>query len=86
MTSPPATPFFAITPPYRAHTHPLLTPPLQSLVVPSTRVVPFKGSELQSGPRSFVASSATVVGDVHMGEQASVWYGAVVRGALRRLQ
>jgi carbonic anhydrase/acetyltransferase-like protein (isoleucine patch superfamily) len=28
----------------------------------------------------FVADSATVVGDVDLGEEASVWFGAVVRG------
>jgi len=49
-------------------------------LVPSTRVVNWKGAELKSGKTGFVASSATVVGDVTLGEQASVWYGAVVRG------
>jgi carbonic anhydrase/acetyltransferase-like protein (isoleucine patch superfamily) len=28
----------------------------------------------------FVADSAVVVGDVHLGDQASVWFGAVIRG------
>lgn len=28
----------------------------------------------------FVADSASVIGDVHLGEQASVWFGAVLRG------
>ena len=30
-------------------------------------------------PQSWVAPTAVVVGDVHLGEHASVWFGAVVR-------
>lgn len=29
---------------------------------------------------AFVASNATVLGDVHVGAKASIWFGAVVRG------
>ena len=32
------------------------------------------------GSNAFVAESAAVVGDVQLGNNASVWYGAVVRG------
>ena len=31
-------------------------------------------------PTAFIASTATVMGDVTIGEDASVWYGAVLRG------
>lgn len=31
-------------------------------------------------PSAFIASNATVLGDVQVGEDASIWYGAVVRG------
>jgi len=31
-------------------------------------------------PRSYVADGAWLVGDVVLGEQASVWFGAVIRG------
>jgi carbonic anhydrase/acetyltransferase-like protein (isoleucine patch superfamily)/ABC-type branched-subunit amino acid transport system substrate-binding protein len=31
-------------------------------------------------PSAFVAPDAVVLGDVHLGENASVWYGAVLRG------
>ena len=51
-------------------------------VVPSTRVVSFKGKELSHGLQSFVAPSATVVGSVQLGELASVWYGASVIGTI----
>lgn len=40
-----------------------------------------KGKELSHGMQAFVAPTATVVGDVSLGEQASVWYSATVRGA-----
>ncbi len=32
------------------------------------------------GKDVFIADGAVVVGDVHLGDQASVWYGAVLRG------
>ncbi|HJS47254.1 MAG TPA: gamma carbonic anhydrase family protein [Gemmatimonadales bacterium] len=31
-------------------------------------------------PSAFVAPTAAVMGDVHLGEDSSVWYGAVLRG------
>jgi carbonic anhydrase/acetyltransferase-like protein (isoleucine patch superfamily) len=31
-------------------------------------------------PTAFIASSAAVMGDVTIGEDASIWYGAVLRG------
>lgn len=49
-------------------------------VVPSTRVVPMKGKTFTYGVQNFVASSASVIGQVTMGELASVWYGATLRG------
>jgi len=44
---------------------------------------------LALGPRlhatAFVAPGATLVGDVTLGESASVWYGAILRGDLNRI-
>jgi carbonic anhydrase/acetyltransferase-like protein (isoleucine patch superfamily) len=37
-------------------------------------VVPLLGRDV------FVAPSATVIGDVHLGDESSVWFGAVLRG------
>ncbi|HMW23764.1 MAG TPA: gamma carbonic anhydrase family protein [Burkholderiaceae bacterium] len=31
-------------------------------------------------PQAFVAETATVIGKVHLGERASVWFGTVIRG------
>jgi carbonic anhydrase/acetyltransferase-like protein (isoleucine patch superfamily) len=44
---------------------------------------------LKIGPRmhpsAFVAPGATVIGDVTIGEESSVWYGAVLRGDINRI-
>ncbi len=32
------------------------------------------------GARVYIAPNATVIGDVHLGDDASLWFGAVVRG------
>ncbi len=38
------------------------------------------GKSPHLGRDVFIAESAVVVGNVHLGDQASVWYGAVLRG------
>lgn len=40
----------------------------------------FKGVMPTIDPSAFVAPSADVIGDVHVGAGASLWYGAVLRG------
>ena len=41
---------------------------------------PFRGICPQIHGLAFIADSAQVIGDVHVGEQASIWFGTVVRG------
>ena len=41
---------------------------------------PFRGVHPQIHATAFIADSAQIIGDVHVGEQASVWFGSVVRG------
>jgi len=41
---------------------------------------PFGGVQPQIHPTAFVEQSAQVIGDVHLGEEASIWFNAVVRG------
>ena len=36
-------------------------------------------------PTAFVVPNATVIGDVSLGEEASVWFGAVLRGDINRV-
>jgi gamma-carbonic anhydrase len=40
----------------------------------------FRGISPQIHGTAFIADSAQVIGDVHVGEQASIWFGTVVRG------
>jgi carbonic anhydrase/acetyltransferase-like protein (isoleucine patch superfamily) len=43
-------------------------------------VISFKGKTPRLGSGAFVAPTATLIGDVEIGEGASVWFGAVLRG------
>lgn len=43
-------------------------------------VHPYKGVLPTVEPGAFVAPSADLIGDVHVAEGASIWYGAVLRG------
>lgn len=41
---------------------------------------PFRGVQPQLDPSVYVAPSASIIGDVHIGPRSSVWFGAVIRG------
>jgi gamma-carbonic anhydrase len=43
-------------------------------------ILPVKGISPQFGSNCFIAENATVVGDVVMGDDCSIWFNAVVRG------
>lgn len=43
-------------------------------------VLPYKGVWPRIAPSAFIAPSAVIAGDVEIGEGASVWFGAVIRG------
>ena len=43
-------------------------------------VFEFNGKKPKIGKNVFIAPTATVVGDVEIGDGASIWYGTVVRG------
>ncbi len=43
-------------------------------------IYPIKGIAPKIGKNTFVAANATIVGDVEMGDNCSVWFNAVVRG------
>ncbi|HEY4620062.1 MAG TPA: gamma carbonic anhydrase family protein, partial [Gaiellaceae bacterium] len=45
----------------------------------------FDGQEPQIAPDAFVAPSATLVGDVVLEAESSVWFGAVLRGDFNRI-
>ena len=43
-------------------------------------VVPFRGKRPRVAPDAFLAPTAVLVGDVTVGPEASIWFGAVLRG------
>lgn len=43
-------------------------------------IKPINGKEPKYPADCFIAENCTIVGDVEMGEQCSVWYNAVIRG------
>jgi len=43
-------------------------------------ILPVEGKSPQMGEDCFIAPNATVVGDVTMGNQCSIWFNAVIRG------
>ncbi|MFE1198315.1 gamma carbonic anhydrase family protein [Streptomyces olivaceoviridis] len=48
-------------------------------------IVGIGGKEPQVDPEAFVAPTASVIGDVVLLPEASVWYGAVLRGDVERI-
>ncbi|HUJ28705.1 MAG TPA: gamma carbonic anhydrase family protein [Myxococcales bacterium] len=46
----------------------------------------FRGKRPQLGANAWVAASAAVIGDVVLGDRASIWYGAVVRGDVEKIR
>jgi len=50
------------------------------------RIRPFSGKTPRFGRRVFVASSAVIAGDVELGDDVNVWYGAVLRADLERIR
>lgn len=46
----------------------------------------YKGIEPRIGARAYVDVSAQVIGDVELGDDASVWMNAVVRGDVNRIR
>jgi carbonic anhydrase/acetyltransferase-like protein (isoleucine patch superfamily) len=43
-------------------------------------IIPFKGRTPRVHPSAFVAPTAVLIGNVEVGAEASIWFGAVLRG------
>lgn len=43
-------------------------------------IIPFGGKTPSIHPSAFVAPTAVLIGDVTVGEESSIWFGAVLRG------
>ncbi|HEX7117876.1 MAG TPA: gamma carbonic anhydrase family protein [Longimicrobiales bacterium] len=48
-------------------------------------IIPFNGIRPRIHPTAFIAPTAVVIGNVEIGPEASVWFGAVLRGDNPRL-
>lgn len=48
-------------------------------------VRPFKGKTPRIAPSAFVADGVVIIGDVEIGEHASIWYNAVLRADVGRI-
>jgi len=46
----------------------------------------FQGIHPTIDPTAFIAETAVIIGDVEIGEQASVWYNCVVRGDVNHIR
>lgn len=49
-------------------------------------VRPYAGKQPKIGARVFVAENVTLIGDVEIGEDASIWYGVVLRGDIHHIR
>lgn len=43
-------------------------------------IIPYRGKAPRVHPTAFIAPTAVLIGDVEVGEETSVWFGAVIRG------
>jgi carbonic anhydrase/acetyltransferase-like protein (isoleucine patch superfamily) len=48
-------------------------------------ILDFNGIRPRIHPSAYIAPTAVIIGDVEIGEQASVWFGAVLRGDGNRI-
>jgi carbonic anhydrase/acetyltransferase-like protein (isoleucine patch superfamily) len=49
-------------------------------------ILPVEGISPEFGADCFIAPNATIVGDVVMGDQCSIWFNAVVRGDVNSIR
>lgn len=49
-------------------------------------IIPFNNIDPTIHETAFIADDAVVIGDVEIGEDASVWFGAVVRGDVNHIR
>ncbi len=49
-------------------------------------ILPWKGVSPRVHKETFIAPTATVIGDVEIGEKSSIWFGAIVRGDVNSIR
>jgi carbonic anhydrase/acetyltransferase-like protein (isoleucine patch superfamily) len=46
----------------------------------------YEGKEPRIGSRVFIAETAAIIGDVEIGDDCSIWYGAAIRGDVHSIR
>lgn len=46
----------------------------------------YRGVEPRFGNRIFLAENVTIIGDVEIGDDSSIWYGSVIRGDVHHIR
>lgn len=49
-------------------------------------ILPYQGKKPVIGARVYVAPNATLIGDTEIGDDASIWFGTVLRGDVQRIR
>jgi len=49
-------------------------------------ILPYKGDTPKISSSAWVAPGATVVGDVEIGDECSIWFGVVIRGDVHKIR
>lgn len=49
-------------------------------------ILPYQGVSPRIHPDAFVAPNATIIGDVEIGAEASIWYGCIIRGDVSHIR
>lgn len=49
-------------------------------------ILPFRGKTPKIAADAFIAPGAVIIGDVEIGSQSSVWFGAVIRGDINAIR
>ncbi len=49
-------------------------------------ILAYRGIRPQVAESAFLAPSATIVGDVHVGDESGLWFGVIVRGDVNRIR
>src|SRR5574337_1527584 len=49
-------------------------------------IIVYNGKTPKVAPSAFVAPTAVLIGDVGVGEKSSIWFGAVLRGDVGRIE
>jgi carbonic anhydrase/acetyltransferase-like protein (isoleucine patch superfamily) len=53
--------------------------------IPAPLILPFHGKAPKIHSSAFIAPGAVIIGDVEIGEDASVWYGCILRGDTNKI-